>query len=194
MHQTDIFELNRFLELSDYSAFPDNNKKNAFMRDIISVHHPHYNTNIPVRDHALKHPKGFDITYLFEETMGYVGNLGYADNHHYDYEVDFSDAKTSTIGVNARSNPYSYVGQISNVAAASGTYKIGPLRVAIYNPHLDNILFYFFPKKSWTQWVVKSKSKRTSHINFSYHSIKNAIIKFEPFKVNNFVELCEARE
>jgi hypothetical protein len=134
----------------------------------------------------------YNIEYLVEQSLAHVGGYEFIDAHHADYP-DGSDCKTASI----RENPLkpghrSYGGEISGVETAGGGRKQGALRCIIYNPHKDNLKFYFLPKSWWERNITLHPSSGVGKITYTYHEPYDHIVKFHGYECANFEELARA--
>jgi hypothetical protein len=171
-------------------------KYRCFLKQLVIPYHPTfaYNHNI---SYVLNNPLAYNIPLLVEESIAYHGKLKRSYTHGEDFK-DGSDCKTSSIraylGVG---NKNTYSGNITNVIGTSGKHKTGALRIIIYNPHKDELNYFFIDKKDWVELAVKPKKYSTtkpwkSYIHFRWHKKTNTIPKLEIYRVKSFKKLAKA--
>lgn len=167
-------------------------KARALIRDVILPHHPDY-IDPAVRLLALKRPEHYNVERLVEESLAYVGGYNFIDAAHADFDDAVnSDSKTSSFKMYVNARGYKiYSGKISSVLSDSGVEKTGALRITIYNPVTDSIMYYYLPKSEWSRMVYKTK-KGSGCIDFSYNPNTDTIPKLELYRVASFKELATA--
>jgi len=167
-------------------------KNEIFMKDVIK-YHPDFINNKELKIIGMKNPNMFNLPLLVEESIVHIGELEHVINgNHADFS-DGSDCKTSSIRRNLhRPCKDSYQGEITGVASQSGTLKSGALRICIFNPHKDTILYYFLPKSFWQSLIHGRKG--INSIDYSYSLKKDTIKKFKHYQVTTFEELALKKE
>lgn len=160
------------------------------MEEIINVYHPEFIKSADLRRFGLQNPQHFKVEHLIEECMAAVGPYTFVNGAHQDFS-DGSDCKTASIRCNPKtlfSN--SYVGEIANVATAGGGQKKGDLRCVIYNPHLDELKFYYLPRHFWASNITIHPSSGIGKIVFTYHQPSDYISKLNGYACKDFVDLA----
>ena len=165
-------------------------KNLVLLRDVINVYHPRFRNNKRNRAEAIKDPDIFNVERLYEESLSAVGPYNFINAAHKDFS-DTSDAKTSTITLNPNQiGGNNHRGTVTGVSRITGGCKEGPLRVAIYDPHTDSLLFYFLPKPWWINNIIISRSTNAGRIEYYYHKPSRRIAKFQGFECASFEELA----
>lgn len=164
-----------------------NKKLRRLLLDIVFVHDSRFKSR-QLRAAGARDPETFNVTRLVEHCVAQVSGCKFVDAAHYDLS-DGSEIKTASI----RERSYcanSYKGEISGVATAGGQLKQGLLRVIIYNPHCDSLMYYLLPKRFWSRHVTRHPTSGTGKIIFSYNKCQDGIAKFEPYRVGSFEQMC----
>lgn len=161
--------------------------------EIVAAHHTRYSTNVVLKENLLKNPDDYKLTFLVEQTMASVGGHQFVDGYHYDLD-DGSEIKTASIRVNgAAGSINSFAGEITGVTSANGTRKSGPIRLVIYNPHTQSLMYYFLPKTCWEKHVTRHPTSGVGKVVYSYNKRNDEIAKFEPYRVKSFEELASKK-
>lgn len=168
-------------------------KSLVLMRDVICLYHPAFRKSADLRSYGMKHPHIFNVERLIEESLAAVGPYKFIDGDHCDFS-DGTDSKTASIRVNpAKPNGNSYVGEISGVETAGGGRKIGALRCTIYNPHQDELKYYFLPLQMWRDYITIHPTSQVGKIMYTYNRPLDYIARFEGHQCRDFVELARAK-
>ena len=163
------------------------------MRDMITKHHPEFADNASLRKYAMKNPEIFNVERLVEQTLAELGHYDFVDGDHYDFS-DYSDSKTASIRVNPRKpGGNSFGGEIAGVETAGGGRKRGALRCTVFNPHEDQLHYYFLPVKMWSRCITIHPTTQVGKILYSYYRPDNTIAKFEPYECESVTALAQAR-
>lgn len=168
-----------------------NTKEYVIMRDIICPHHPEFANCKQLRSYGLKHSEIFNVTKLVEQTLAYLGGYDILeDDAHADF-TDGTDSKTASIRQNPNSNSgISYKGEISGVTSIAGNLKAGDLRCTIFNPHTDSILYYYLPKKMWSNNITYHPTSGVGKIAYTYNIEKDIIQKLQGYECDSFIDLA----
>jgi hypothetical protein len=166
-------------------------KSFALMRDVITIYHPEFRKSKDLCKYGLKNSNMFNVERLVEESLAAIGPYKFIDGEHMDFD-DGTDSKTASI----RENPVvrghnSYAGEIAAVSTAGGGQKSGGLRCTIYNPHWDELLFYFLPKKFWVKNITIHPSSGIGKIMYTYNLQKNYISKLNGYQCSSFEKLAK---
>jgi hypothetical protein len=171
-------------------------KEFLLMRDVICEYHPSFLESKKLRKFGLEQPELFKVEKLVEQCMASIGGYDYIDAAHADFS-DGSDSKTASISYNPiktkAKHHIHYIGEINNVSKVSGSEKSGALRCVIYNPHKEDLRYYFLPKSMWMNNIRIHKSSGIGRIQYTYNVVKNIIPKFEGFECLDFEDLAYAR-
>jgi hypothetical protein len=165
--------------------------KNAVLfREVIFKYHPAFKRSQDLCNWAYKNPDMFNVTRLIEESFAAVGSYKFIDGSHCDFS-DGTDSKTASIGVNSSgTSNTSFTGAVHSVVTSAGTLKQGGLRVIVYNPHTDSLMYYFLPKSFWSKHITMHNKKNCGLITYSYNIKKDNIKKFENFRFRSFRQLA----
>lgn len=168
-----------------------NTKEYVIMRDIICKHHPEFVNSKALRTYGLKHSGIFNVTRLVEETLAHLGNYTLLeDDAHADFS-DGTDSKTASIRVNpTKPNASTHAGEISGVTSIAGSQKAGDLRCTIFNPHGDDLRYYYLPKKMWSKNITYHPTSGVGKIVYTYNTYKDTIPKLEGYECDSFKELA----
>lgn len=167
-------------------------KSLVLMRDVICLYHPKFRKSKDLRAYGMEHPDIFNVERLVEESLATLGPYKFIDGDHADFS-DGTDSKTASIRFNpVRPGLNSHAGEISAVSTAGGGHKLGALRCTIYNPHKDNLKFYFLPKSMWRHNITIHPSSGIGKIMYTYNRAGDYISKFEGFECSSFKELARA--
>ena len=164
-------------------------KNSLLLTEVVFKYHPDYVGHKKRQQIALKNPHHYNVEIMVEEALAHVGSYTRTNGALSDFSDD-SDSKTSSIrttSCNASCNVYP--GQIRGVSTIRGNDKIGALRCIIYNPHREQLMYYFLPKSIWTPMIARAKSQ-DGRICFTYNSQYNDITKFVGYECDNFEELA----
>ena len=165
-------------------------KSLVLMRDVICIYHPDFRRSRDLQSYGLRQPHIFNVERLVEESLAAVGPYKFIDGEHCDFD-DGTDSKTASIRVNpVRVGGNSHTGEISNVETAGGGRKMGALRCTIYNPHQDNLKFYFLPRDMWSQNITIHPTSWIGKIMYTYHRPSDYINKLEGYQCSSFEELA----
>jgi len=163
-------------------------KHYTLMHDVITKHHPNF-TSRSVKRLALDRPEIFNVEHLIEECLAELGGYQLVGGEHQDF-CDGSDSKTSSISSTANDGGLTHRGTIKNVRTSGGNLKIGALRVVVYNPIEQNCSFYFLPRGFWTTCVTQGYGG-LGIISYSYNRKTQQILRFVPFRCEDFEELAQ---
>ena len=167
-------------------------KNLVLMRDVICVHHPKFIKSEVLRNWGMEDPDIFNVERLVEQCLAAVGPYDLIDEAHADFS-DGSDSKTASIRVSAAApGSICYRGEISGVEAAGGGRKAGALRCTIYNPHKDELKFYFLPKSVWSQSITIHPTSLRGKIVYTYNKYHDYIPKFQGYECSSFTDLALA--
>jgi len=168
-------------------------KNLVLMRDVITVYHPEFRKSRDLRSYGMKHSDIFNVERLIEESLAAVGPYKFIDGDHCDF-TDGSDSKTASIRVNPSvPGRNTHVGEISGVETAGGGRKEGALRCTIYNPHKDELRFYFLPKRMWNNHITLHPTSGVGKIMYTYNRVHDDIIKFQGYECSSFEDLARAK-
>jgi len=168
-------------------------KSLVLMRDVITVYHPEFRKSRDLRSYGMKHPDIFNVERLIEESLAAVGPYKFIDGDHCDF-TDGSDSKTASIRVNpSKPGRNTHIGEIAGVETAGGGRKEGALRCSIYNPHKDELRFYFLPKRMWSNHITLHPTSGIGKIVYSYNRVHDDIIKFQGYECSSFEDLARAK-
>jgi hypothetical protein len=156
----------------------------VLMRDLICIYHPEFVSSQDMRRCGLRRPDLFNVERLVEESLAEVGGYKFVDADYYDFD-DFSDSKTTTVNLNTRR------AEIGNVEG-----KIGALRITAYNPHRDRLDFFYVPQRDMNsvRMPCYGISSHKERIYFKWNHHHDHYNSFHDFKVQDFVELAQARD
>jgi hypothetical protein len=165
-------------------------KNLVLLRDVINVYHPKFRKSKRKQADTIKDPDHYNVTRLVEECSSAIGPYDFTDEAHADYS-DTTDFKTASIRIKpCTGSATSYPGEITGVICASGNPKAGALRVAIYNPHTESLMFYFLPKSWWIDNVTLHPTSGIGKITYCYNKLSGRIAKFKGFECTSFEELA----
>lgn len=168
-------------------------KSLVLMRDVICVYHPKFRKSRDLRSYGLSNPDIFNVERLIEESLAAIGPYEFIDGDHEDFS-DGTDSKTASIRANPeRPGGNSFKGEIAGVETAGGGRKAGALRCTIYNPHKDNLKFYFLPKSMWQNHITIHPTSMVGKIVYNYHKPTDFINKLAGYECANFEELARAQ-
>lgn len=139
-------------------------------------------------------PKSINIEHLIELTAAEVGGYEFIDMPHYDFS-DGSEMKTGSINPRPKTpGGASHPVEVSNIISAGGQEKTGDLRIVIYNPVHESVLYYFVPISSIHEIGVNiHPTSGIGRFKGTYNSVRNDIPKLEKFRVASFEELCKMK-
>ena len=164
-------------------------KNSLLLTEVVFKYHPDYVGHKKRQQIALKNPHHYNVEIMVEEALAHIGPYTRTNEALSDFS-DNSDSKTSSIRLKPTADKRNiYGGEIRNVSTLSGNDKIGALRCIIYNPHHEQLLYYFLPKSIWTPMISRTRLK-TAGIPFTYNIQYNDIIKFVGYECDNFEELA----
>jgi hypothetical protein len=161
------------------------------MRDIVTVYNPDYSSRSR-RQHALKNSSHFNVEHLVEITMARVGRMKFVDESLYDF-TDWSDCKTGSIEPVSYNQTNSFQGSVSNIMTSSGQVKIGDLRCVIYNPHTDELRYFFLPKSVWDPGLREFGASNQRRLRFRWNSLTDDIRKWRDYECGSFEQLAKAK-
>jgi len=165
-------------------------KQATLLRDVIFKYHPLFKRRKDLQKSAIKHPEIFNVHRLIEDSFAAIGPYSFIDVSHADFS-DGTECKTASIGVNyTGTTGNSFSGAIHSVKTSAGTLKQGALRVVIYNPHTDSLMYYFLPKEFWEKNITMHNKKNSGMIAYSYNKSTDTIKKLEPYRVKSFRQLA----
>jgi hypothetical protein len=163
------------------------------MQEVITKFHPRFTASADLTQFGLDQPELFNVERLVEECMAAVGPYYRVDEEGRDFSDD-SDAKTASISpspVTGRNE--SYPGMIPGVVSLGGYEKFGALRCVVYNPHKQNLRYYFLPKHIWENMYSMNKFSGVGRIEFKYHLGMDRVTKLDPWRCDSFEELAKER-
>lgn len=167
--------------------------KNHLLAQEISKYHPAYKRNDDLKKNLLKNPDHYNLTFLIEGTIASIGSRKFVDGDHYDLD-DFSEIKTASIRVNSiNTHGKSFAGEITGVTTANGTEKIGPIRLVIYNPHTDSLMYYMLPKEVWAKSITRHPTTGVGKVMYTYNLAEDSIRKFNGYRVKSLRQLALAK-
>lgn len=165
-------------------------KNVVLFREVIFKYHPAFKSSLELQAYAKKNPDMFNVPRLIEESFAAVGPYKFIDGSHADFS-DGTDSKTASIGVNSTTvNGNSFSGAVHSVVTSAGSLKQGGLRVVIYNPHEDNLMYYYLPKNFWSNHITMHNKKNAGMISYTYNKTTCSIKKFENYRVGSFRQLA----
>lgn len=168
-------------------------KNYLLLKEVVFKYHPSYVNSPEIQQFALENPQHFNVELLIEEAFASIGCYNRTDSALSDFS-DLSDSKTSSIRLTPVTHTKTtYRGEIRNVSTLSGNNKQGALRCIIYNPHREQLLYYFLPKHVWVGMINRC-NRKTASIAFQYNRIYNDITKFVGFECDDFRELALAMD
>ena len=112
----------------------------------------------------------------------------------YDF-TDKSDCKTGSIFLDEKGNENkrTYVGAIDGLSARNRTGtltpKPGAIRAIIYNPYIEELWYYFFPRNVWIELAQNNRND----MRFNWNPNKNYIKKLHGYEVDTFKDLANMR-
>lgn len=155
-------------------------KNSVLMRDVVCKYHPEFIKSKSIKKLAMTMPTRFNIEFLIEETLAFVGKIELLSGYGFDFS-DGSDSKTTSVLQNHR------CASIENIDT-----KIGALRVTCYNPHTDSVDFFYIPHR-YIQSLVTARRSKTGCGRIMFYFNKNGTYgKFEQFRVSDFESLAQA--
>lgn len=177
-----------------YQRMPKGLSKHEMLfEEIISKYHPDIVGNESVIDFCKKNIKWLNIERMIEETMAAVGGYDFVDQPHYDF-TDGTDSKTASVAPNSRTyygketSSYSCeIGGIGNIGENSSV-KTGALRVIVYNPHTQELEYYFIPNKDMKKLMRWHASGY--RITTTWNINKQTNNKLDPYRVKDFETLA----
>jgi len=170
---------------SDQLLFTDFKKKQHIVKNIVLNHCPYYSSAPKdIQNWLLSHPEHFDCLYLMEKTIATIGGYEFVNEQGYDFNDSCkSDLKTVSISVNGRrgSQVSFAVTPIRNVKS-----KIGPIRLAVYNIHSDEMMYYVLEPE-----LYRSLMDKTDAIKLYYNKEINGIARIEHTRKKDIVEFSK---
>jgi hypothetical protein len=168
-------------------------KNKLLATEIVAKYHPTYRRHSERKANLLKNPDHYKLTYLVEEAMASVGSRKFVDGDHYDLD-DYSEIKTASIrSTTSTKNGTCFAGEITGVTGASGNEKVGPIRLVIYNPHTDSLMYYMLPKDVWAKTITRHPTSGIGKVTYTYNSTTDSIKKFDGYRVKSFRQLALAK-
>lgn len=165
-------------------------KEKLLASAIVAKYHPTYRRNDSLKKNLIKNPKHYNLTFLVEESMAAVGGLKFVNGEHYDLS-DFTEIKTASIRVKSTTDKgNSFAGEITGVTTANGTAKTGAIRLVIYNPHTDSLMYYFIPKECWSNHITRHPTSGVGKVMYTYNKLTDSINKLEDHRVKSFRQLA----
>jgi hypothetical protein len=167
-------------------------KFEVLMREVVVPYHPVFKKTPELCGIGLEFPHYFNVEGLVEECLAAEGDYSLVRGDHHDFS-DGSDCKTASIRPTPiRPGSSSYKGEISGVQTASGSAKMGALRCVIYNPHAQDLLYYYLPNSFWTTTILRHPTSGIGKIVFNYNEASDYIQKFKDYQCYSFEELAQA--
>jgi len=173
-------------------------KHELSFKEIISKYHPDYkNLGKSEIKLFLERSKHLKVENLVEESVAYrhielakrkkqKTSYNHVPNGHGKDLSDGSDVKfvSLTHSFDTKNNCYKHRVSIT-ITSPSGEYKVGALRVVLYNNISQQLEYYFLPKKAWIKWCGNSSK------NLYLNSPASGIIhKIQKYRLESFDELC----
>lgn len=169
----------------DQMLFSDFKKKHYIIKNIVLQYYPQYlNTTPEIQEWLLSYPEHFDSLYLMEQTIAMIGGYEFVNEQGYDFNDKCkSDLKTVSISINGRrGSAVSYaVTPIRNVKT-----KIGPIRLAVYNIHTDEMMYYVMEPEFYRTLIDK-----TDTIKLYYNRQLDGISRIEHCRKKDIVEFAK---
>jgi hypothetical protein len=161
-----------------------NTKNYVLMRDIITKHHPKFIESDQVRKVGLENPEAFNIEFLIEQTLAYVGGYDFVDAAGYDFNDSCkSDSKTTSVNVKTRKVEINHVEN-----------KIGALRITIFNPIKDEVDFMFIPAYHVNN-ISKAcfgTSQFQRRVMMTWNNKQDHYNMFDKFRMPTFKDMAKA--
>lgn len=158
-----------------------------------------------IGDFSLVYVEGF-----IEKKCAELGKTTFVDAAEYDLS-DGTEVKNVTVGLKGKKNKSKYTRKdgtvkvyesrstssfslsIPGVGSRAGVLKSGDLRVVVYNPHKDELDFFFIPKSDWgvpeSDAPVKTTQRAkdgTRSINVNFNLDKDSYNSLEPYRLPSF--------
>lgn len=169
-------------------------KEKLIIKEIINKFHPKFVSNPDLCEFALESPEVFNVERLVEITMAHVGGYDYVDGAHYDFS-DGSECKTASVRPSAKSGGACYSLEISNLVSGAGTTKSGPIRVVLYNPHIQKLKYYFFPSGEVEQIGINiHPTSKKGRLFASWNCVTDTCNKLDKYEVESFDTLAKFKE
>lgn len=169
-------------------------KEKLLIQEIINKLHPKFVINPGLCEFALESPETFNVERLIEITMAHVGGYDYVDGDHYDFS-DGSECKTASVRPSANRGGTSYSLEISNLVSGAGTIKSGPIRVVLYNPHIQSLKYYFFPSGEVEKIGINiHPTSKKGRLFATWNSVTNTCNKLDIYEVDSFDTLAKIKE
>ena len=136
---------------------------------------------------------GKSVGALWELALPIIsgGKYEFIDSNHYDM-TDGTEAKTASVLPSPKKykgKPGNhYPGQITNVADYKGHFKSGDLRVAVYNPHVERIDYFYIPVEDIPSLATKKPANLGTGINqtipFGWNKLEDAYTRIDKYQVD----------
>jgi hypothetical protein len=167
-------------------------KEKLIIQEIINKLHPKFTGNPELCNFALESPELFNVERLVEVTMAHVGGYDYVDGAHYDFS-DGSECKTASVRPTpSKPNSSSYALEISNVISGAGTAKSGSIRVVLYNPHIQQLRYYYLPPGEIDKIGVNiHPTSNKGRVFATWNIITDTCNKLDRYSVPSFEDLAK---
>ena len=161
-------------------------KEEAIFHGIIREYFPDL---AKIVDSGVMDVHDLNIERLFEKCIAKESGIGWVNEQgesqaKFDF-LDFSDAKTSSVGRKWDKSKQDYVikGTITNTGD-----KQGDLRVVVYNSFTEELHYFLVPHEDIAE--NSSKGGPLWHINLYYSTIKKDYGIREKYRVATFKDIC----
>ena len=132
---------------------------------------------------------GLSVGALWERALPIIsgGKYKFVDANGYDMS-DGTEAKTASVFPNPRKYKgkpgHHYTGSITNVADYKGKFKTGDLRVAVYNPHVGRVDYFYIPAEDIPSLSPKKCEGINQYINFGWNKLDDSYTKIDKYQVS----------
>ena len=169
-------------------------KQQLMLEEIIFKHHPAFKTMRTDMRKRLLHPdilRSIRLEKIVESAMESAGHLIRVKKSHSVYDfTDKSDCKTGSIFSMYNDDTVSHVGAIDGLCSRTRTGvlrpKAGAVRAVIYNPYIEELWYYYLPRKVWLEKMCNNRND----IRFTWNSSTNTIVKLDGYEVDSFKDLA----
>lgn len=136
---------------------------------------------------------GKSVGALWERALPIIsgGKYKFIDENHHDM-TDGTEAKTASVMPSPKKykgKPGNhYPGSITNVADYKGHFKTGDLRVAVYNPHVERVDYFYIPVKDIPSLATKKPANEGTGINqyirFGWNKLADSYTVIDKYQVS----------
>lgn len=168
-------------------------KAEMLLDEVIFKYHPDVKNDLSVQKVLRNNIAWINVERMVEETMAAVGGYEFVDAAHYDFS-DGTDSKTASVQPSARkrygTETTSYLCEITGIGNVgdNSQVKSGALRVIVFNPHTQNLEYYFIPNKDMLREMrYHSGGYR---ITTTWNIVKDHNNKLAKYAVHDFYTLA----